>query len=232
MRWRRTNSRPWPSASAIWTTAGRLRRGLYFDEVRELAETVRQHFDGPLILGGSGFSVSPQGWMRRLQPDCGVIGEGERAFPEVLARLETGRSLEGIEGVITTHQRRRPRHRLPARAIERLRELPLPAHDLCSYARVRPARRVCRRANQARVSVQMRLLHLSPTGGTPLPAPSAGSGGPRKLKPWPPGRRCAISFSWTVSSTIRGAMRWRSASELQPAAIAGPLVGLLQPDGL
>ena len=33
--------------------------------------------------------------------DCGVIGEGERAFPEVLARLEAGRSLEGIEGVIT-----------------------------------------------------------------------------------------------------------------------------------
>jgi hypothetical protein len=80
-----------------WSFAPRL----YFNEVRESVETVRQHFDGPLILGGSGFSVSPQGWMRRLQPDCGVVGEGERAFPEALARLETGRSLEGIEGVIT-----------------------------------------------------------------------------------------------------------------------------------
>ena len=66
-----------------WSFAPRL----YFDEVRELVETVRQHFEGPLILGGTGFSVSPHGWMQRLQPDCGVIGEGERAFPEVLARL-------------------------------------------------------------------------------------------------------------------------------------------------
>src|SRR5208282_4748376 len=73
----------------------------YFDDVRAFAETVRQHFDGPLILGGTGFSVSPRGWMRRLHADCGVMGEGERAFLEVLARLEKGQSLEGIDGVIT-----------------------------------------------------------------------------------------------------------------------------------
>ncbi|MGB7769398.1 MAG: radical SAM protein [Verrucomicrobiia bacterium] len=107
----------------------------YFDEVRELAETVRQHFEGPLILGGSGFSVSPQGWMQRLQPDCGVIGEGERAFPEVLTRLETGRSLEEIEGVITPGKGDGSGNAFPARAIERLGELPPPAHDLCGYAR-------------------------------------------------------------------------------------------------
>ena len=46
-----------------WAFAPRL----YFDEVRELAETVRRRFQGPLILGGSGFSVAPHGWMRRLR---------------------------------------------------------------------------------------------------------------------------------------------------------------------
>jgi radical SAM superfamily enzyme YgiQ (UPF0313 family) len=105
---------------------------LYFDDVRKLADIVRQSFRGPLILGGSGFSVSPQGWMRRLQPDCGVIGEGERAFVEVLARLETGRSLEGIEGVITainSGDLAMP----PARVIEPLAQLPMAAHDLCGY---------------------------------------------------------------------------------------------------
>jgi radical SAM superfamily enzyme YgiQ (UPF0313 family) len=105
----------------------------YFGDVRELAETVRQHFEGPLILGGSGFSVSPQGWMQRLRPDCGVVGEGERAFPEVLARLESGRSLEGIEGVITPAKGDGSDSVLPTRAIERLGELAPPAHDLCSY---------------------------------------------------------------------------------------------------
>jgi len=113
-----------------WSFAPRL----YFDEVRELVDTVRRHFAGPLILGGSGFSVSPQGWMQRLQPDCGVIGEGERAFPEVLARLETGHSLEGIEGVIT-RAGNGGRDTLPARAIESLAQLPMPAHELCRYQR-------------------------------------------------------------------------------------------------
>ncbi len=106
----------------------------YFDEVQEFIGTVRQRFDGPVILGGTGFSVSPQGWMRRLQPDCGVIGEGERAFPEVLNRLETGRSLEGIEGVITSRNGNDPGNVPPTRAIEQLGELPQPAHDLCGYA--------------------------------------------------------------------------------------------------
>jgi radical SAM superfamily enzyme YgiQ (UPF0313 family) len=105
---------------------------LYFDEVRELVETVRHHFAGPLILGGSGFSVSPQGWMRRLQPDCGVIGEGERTFPEVLARLETGRSLEGIDGVLTKTNGDGP-DIAPARAIEPLAQLPMAAHEFCRY---------------------------------------------------------------------------------------------------
>ena len=72
----------------------------YFDEVRELAEIVREHFSGPLILGGTGFSVSPQGWMRRLEADCGVVGEGEQVFLEVLARLEKGQPLDGLEGVV------------------------------------------------------------------------------------------------------------------------------------
>ena len=107
---------------------------MYFDEVRELAETVRCCFKGPLILGGSGFSVAPRGWMQRLEADCGVIGEGERAFPEVLARMEAGSSLEGIDGVITAPKSDSPASVLPTRAVERLGELPLPAHELCGYA--------------------------------------------------------------------------------------------------
>jgi len=107
---------------------------MYFDEVRELAETVRDCFQGPLILGGTGFSVSPHGWMSRLKATCGVIGEGERAFPEVLARLEAGRSLDGIDGVITAPQNGVPLASLSAPTVARLSELPLPAHDLCNYA--------------------------------------------------------------------------------------------------
>ena len=114
-----------------WAFAPRL----YFDEVRLLAETVKRCFKGPLILGGTGFSVSPHGWMQRLEATCGVIGEGERAFPEVLRRLEAGQSLEGIAGVITSPRNGKPIEELSAPVIEKLSELPLPAHDLCGYKR-------------------------------------------------------------------------------------------------
>jgi radical SAM superfamily enzyme YgiQ (UPF0313 family) len=106
---------------------------LYFDEVRELAGTVRRSFQGPLILGGSGFSVSPRGWMRRLDADCGVIGEGERAFVQLLARLEAGRPLDGINGVITAPSGDRFAPCPPAEVIKQLGELALPAHELCRY---------------------------------------------------------------------------------------------------
>lgn len=107
----------------------------YFDEVREFAGIVRQHFTGPLILGGTGFSVSPQGWMRGLEADCGVVGEGERVFPEVLARLEKGQPLENIEGVLVSQKSSAPAAATPAKAIDRLGELSPPAHDLCRYSR-------------------------------------------------------------------------------------------------
>lgn len=102
----------------------------YFDEVREFAEIVRENFSGPLILGGTGFSVSPEGWMKRLNADCGVLGEGERAFVEVLSHLEKNLPLDGIDGVITT-----PTSAKPSRAIPQLGELAPPAHDLCHYSR-------------------------------------------------------------------------------------------------
>jgi radical SAM superfamily enzyme YgiQ (UPF0313 family) len=107
---------------------------LYFNEVRELAEVVRQNYAGPLILGGTGFSVAPHGWMQRLDATCGVIGEGERVFPEVLARLEAGQTLEGVDGVLTAPKNGSPVSRLSARPVDRLGDLPLPAHELCGYA--------------------------------------------------------------------------------------------------
>jgi hypothetical protein len=107
----------------------------YFDQVRGFADVVRRHFQGPFILGGTGFSVSPDGWMQRLQPDCGVIGEGERTFPEVLARLEAGRSLEGIAGVLTGPRNGDSAGELRAKPLEGFSHWTLPTHDLCGYAR-------------------------------------------------------------------------------------------------
>jgi radical SAM superfamily enzyme YgiQ (UPF0313 family) len=114
----------------------------YFDEARQLVEVVRRWFIGPLILGGSGFSMAPHGWMRRLEADYGIIGEGERAFTELLGQLEAG-SVEGdIDGVIgrpmplsggmtVSNRAGGP----PAPLIESLDDLAMPAHELCRYRR-------------------------------------------------------------------------------------------------
>lgn len=105
----------------------------FFDETRELADTISRHFSGPLILGGTGFSVSPLGWMRRLGADYGVVGEGERAFPELLSALENGSAPQAIEGVITADQCKGTAVISPAKPVEKMNSLPLPAHDLCHY---------------------------------------------------------------------------------------------------
>jgi radical SAM superfamily enzyme YgiQ (UPF0313 family) len=103
----------------------------YLDDVCQFAEIVREKFSGPFILGGTGFSVSPEGWMKRLQADIGILGEGERALVEVLAHIEQSLPLEGIDGVIT----RQKDSAKPTQAIPNLGELTLPAHDLCQYSR-------------------------------------------------------------------------------------------------
>ena len=121
----------------------------YFGDVHQLAEMARRWFKGPLILGGSGFSISPHGWMRRMEADFGVIGEGERAFAELLGRLETGRGVEGIPNLLigpapvpvctspvaAGHTGRAPKvaGSMPAPLIERLDDLTMPAHELCYY---------------------------------------------------------------------------------------------------
>lgn len=107
----------------------------YVSEVRALAETVRQSFPGPLILGGSGFSVSPRGWMRQLPADCGVVGEGERVLADLLDALETGRSPDATASVVTKLSVEGISPDAPAAAIKELGGLPPPAHELCRYGK-------------------------------------------------------------------------------------------------
>lgn len=71
----------------------------YLPEVEVAVAQVRSAFPGPLVLGGSGFSLFPRELLARLRVPYGVAGEGERAFPALLAALAAGRDPEGIPGV-------------------------------------------------------------------------------------------------------------------------------------
>ncbi|MHB8368079.1 MAG: B12-binding domain-containing radical SAM protein [Leptospirales bacterium] len=52
-----------------------------------------------LIAGGPAFSLMPELMLCALGVDYGIEGEGEEAFPALLAALESGRSPVGIPGV-------------------------------------------------------------------------------------------------------------------------------------
>jgi radical SAM superfamily enzyme YgiQ (UPF0313 family) len=62
-----------------------------------LIESARAAWSAPIVLGGSGFSVMPRELMERLKPDFGVSGEGENAFPQLVAALENGG--EGLDSI-------------------------------------------------------------------------------------------------------------------------------------
>ncbi len=47
-------------------------------------------FPGPIILGGSGFSMNPEAVLRHSGADYGVAGEGESAILELVAALANG----------------------------------------------------------------------------------------------------------------------------------------------
>jgi radical SAM superfamily enzyme YgiQ (UPF0313 family) len=59
----------------------------YYDQV---LRTIREHSAAPVVMGGGGFSVLPLELMRRFDLEYGVIGEGERAFAQLVSRLAAG----------------------------------------------------------------------------------------------------------------------------------------------
>jgi len=63
------------------------KRHSYTAEYRSVVSCLRRLTKAPIVLGGSGFTIMPEEFMRELGADFGIRGEGERAFPELLGRL-------------------------------------------------------------------------------------------------------------------------------------------------
>ncbi|MGB9456094.1 MAG: cobalamin-dependent protein, partial [Bryobacteraceae bacterium] len=67
--------------------------------VREIVAVCRRRCDVPIVLGGPGYSLFPESVLRFLQADMGIRGEGEKVFPALLERLESGSDPHGLPGV-------------------------------------------------------------------------------------------------------------------------------------
>ena len=71
-------------------------------ELEEIVASFREVAPNlPLVFGGAGFSLIPEPFMKRFDVDYGVVGEGEQVFPQMLEALACGRSVVGMDGVIS-----------------------------------------------------------------------------------------------------------------------------------
>jgi len=66
----------------------------YLHDYRSAMAAVRRHASVPVVLGGSGFTIMPGAFMRELGADFGIAGEGERAFPQLLKDISSGKQME------------------------------------------------------------------------------------------------------------------------------------------
>jgi len=76
----------------------------YLRDYHSTMAAVRRLTSVPVVLGGSGFTIMPAAFMRELGADFGIAGEGERAFPQLLQDISSGRKME-IGSVSTARSR-------------------------------------------------------------------------------------------------------------------------------
>lgn len=61
------------------------------EQYQELVSLVRRTSSAYLVIGGAGFSIFPEVISERLMPDFAIVGEGERAFIDLINHLEKRR---------------------------------------------------------------------------------------------------------------------------------------------
>ena len=73
----------------------------YLPHYRRVVEACRAASEAPVILGGSAFTTMPAHYLPALRTPYGVVGEGEVAFVELLARLAAREDPRGVPGIAT-----------------------------------------------------------------------------------------------------------------------------------
>ncbi len=78
----------------------------YLEEIKNtIINPVKDNFNVPLIIGGSGFSIAPEQIFEYFNVDYGIVGEAEDIFPKLLLNLENGNDDIELEYVISKHNK-------------------------------------------------------------------------------------------------------------------------------
>ncbi len=110
------------STSVIWHSAAKL------------APMLKERFAVPIFVGGPHPSTYPEHCLENPSVDIAVFGEGEETAVELVDRLASGESLEGVCGVAWKEdgQVRRNEPRIPKGSLD---DAPLPAYHLLELER-------------------------------------------------------------------------------------------------
>ena len=93
--------------------------------VRDVVATCRAASNGPIVIGGAGYSIFPEAALEYLGADMGIRGEGETVFPALLECLESGADPDRLPGLYLPG-----RPAVCASYAARLDDLPLPEPEL------------------------------------------------------------------------------------------------------
>ncbi len=75
----------------------------YFDHrpfVRGIVNCLKKETTGKIIPGGPGFNYFATEWLKYLDLDYGLRGEGEFSFPKLLSKIEKGGDIYNIPGAV------------------------------------------------------------------------------------------------------------------------------------
>jgi radical SAM superfamily enzyme YgiQ (UPF0313 family) len=95
------------------------------EPVKEVISCCRALSSAPIVLGGAGYTIFPQGVLEYLGADMGIQGEGEQAFVRLLEGLQQEADIAELPGLYLPGKRPRRRGEL----IRKLDEFPLPGPD-------------------------------------------------------------------------------------------------------
>ncbi len=105
----------------------------YFDEVVGIVNLIKNVSDIPIIIGGSGFSVSPAKWMKITNADYGVVGEGEEAFIKIINYIKSVKEDINFPNILTKTSPYEDNSKIKSKLIQDLDSLHIPAHQNCLY---------------------------------------------------------------------------------------------------
>ena len=77
-----------------------VRTEFFLPQEKEFVERCREQSDATLVVGGPGFTVNPLAIFEYLDPDFGIVGEGEIAFRELVDRIDAGKTWREVAGLV------------------------------------------------------------------------------------------------------------------------------------